>query len=257
MLAGNLGECLLPIPIYLVAGLAVLCVLAFRNRQWRLRRWRYAVLALLLWSYCFSTPAIANAWIDHLESRYERVTNVASGVHDTLIVVLSSGFAIKIADHDAMKLDAPGWERTYAGIQLWRKAGGQLLFVGEPSPDGKQSIAELMAEVARESGVPTTAIQVETRSRNTFENLQFSKAIIAAHGENAWLVTSAIHMPRAMAVARNLGLRIRPYPCDYRATQLRHWYAWLPNADGPAMHAEAFHEVVGLAYYRIRGRASR
>jgi uncharacterized SAM-binding protein YcdF (DUF218 family) len=254
VIAGNVSELFLPIPVYLVAGLAVLCVLAFRRRQSPLRRWRYVFLALFVWSACMSTPGIANAWIDHLESRHPRVTSVAADP-DTLVVVLSSGFTVKMADHDEVKLDAAGWERTYAGIELWRQTGGQLLFVGEPSLDGKRSIAGLMAEVAQKSGVPAAAIQVETRSLTTFENLTFTRAIIAAHGDHVWLVTSAIHMPRAMAVAQKLELRVRPYPCDYRATQLQHWYAWLPNAGGPAMFGDVLHEVIGLAWYRHTNRA--
>src|SRR5262249_37539358 len=105
------------------------------------------------------------------------------------------------------------------------------------------------------SGVPASAVRVETKSRNTSENLAFSREIVTPFGDHVWLVTSALHMRRAMAVAHKLGIKARPYPCDYRGLPMLHWYAWLPNSGGAAMFADALHEWLGLAYYRTKGYA--
>jgi uncharacterized SAM-binding protein YcdF (DUF218 family) len=208
----------------------------------------------VLWSYCFSTPGIARALLNSLERRHPLVRE-PSTADAPLIVVLSSGYPIRRDDGYQSNLDLAGWERTWAGITLWRKVGGRLLFVGAPTPDGKSSVAAFMAEIATNSGVPPGAVAVETKSRNTYQNLAFTREMIASHPGLAWLVTSAVHMPRAMAVARKLGIRLHPYPCDYRASPLQHWYAWLPNSGGPSMFAQAFHEIVGRLYYRMKGYA--
>ncbi len=255
MLIDDAIQLFLPTTVHLVALILILCVYSFRHRETRLGRARYVLLALFLGSYALSTPAIANALVEHLEDEYPAVPE-PSVERDALIVVLSTGSTVNKGESYEVRLDAAGWERTLAGIRLWKRLGGKLLFVGEPAPDGRTSVAAFMSEVARDSGVPADAIQLETKSRNTYENLLFTRDLIASHGDRAWLVTSALHMRRAMAVARKLGLRPRPYPCDYRSVQLMHWYAWIPNSGGPAMFAEALHELVGLGYYHLKGYAN-
>lgn len=254
MLVGNVSELFLPIPVYLFALLTALCVRAFRRRATRLGRLRYVMLGLVVWSYVFSTPAIAHAVARRMEHTYPRVTDPPKS-EDPLIVVLASGYLMSVEGRWQTRLDAAGWERTYAGIELWRRIGGKLRFVGEPGAQGQPSVAALMAATAISSGVPASAVETEDESRNTHENIEYSRERIAAHPGEVWLVTSAIHMPRAMAVSRRLGLQPTPYPCDYRATETRHWYAWLPNSGGPAALSGALHELVGLAWYRLRGRA--
>jgi len=255
VLVRDLSEFFLPIPVYLVALLVVLCVHAFRRRGSRLRRLRYVLLGVVVWSWVFSTPAFAHAIALRLERAYPRVTDPApSG--DSLIVVLASGFSIRIDGEWQTRLDAAGWERTHAAIALWRRTGGQLLFVGQPGAKGKPSVATVMAEIAIASGVPRSAVHTENASRNTHENIAFSRERIASHRGKVWLVTSAMHMPRAMAVVRKMGLELTPYPCDYRATTARPWYGWIPNAGAPAVFSDALHEVIGLVYYRLRGRAA-
>ena len=103
--------------------------------------------------------------------------------------------------------------------------------------------------------MPATAINVEPASLNTYENIQFSKSLLDRNGAEVWLVTSALHMPRAMAVARKMGVPAVAYPCDFRAEERPHWRLWLPSNAGPAMLEEALHEWLGLLYYRLRGWA--
>lgn len=254
MLANHLSELSLPIPVYFVVTLVLLSVHAFRHPEGKLARWRWLLVALTMWSWLLTTPALANLWLGALEHQYPRVTDGATG-QKPLIVVLTSGYTIDADGHVEAKLDLGGWERVYAGIALWRRTGGKLLFVGGPSPGGAPSTSEVMAAVARDAGVPPEAIEAERKSATTAQNLRFSKQEIAARGDDVWLVTSAIHMPRAMGVARALDLHVRPYPCDFRSTELRHWYAWLPNAGGPALFADALHETLGIIWYRLRGYA--
>jgi len=244
----------LPMSVHLVLLLGIVCLQAFRYPRTKLGRWRYGLGGLLVWSYLACTPGIANAFIHQMEKRHEASVAVADA--EAVILVLSSGFAVKQGGGYEARLDEAGWERTYAGIRLWRQVGGRLLFVGGPSPDGGSSQAETMAAIACASGVPEQAVVLEKRSRSTYENLLFSRETVAAAGSRAWLVTSALHMPRAMATAEKLGLKLRPYPCDYRAIQLQHWYAWIPNTGGASLLADFLHEWIGLAYYRMRGYAA-
>lgn len=255
MLVSELFEFFLPIPVYLVAILAVLCVRAFRRPSSRLWRARWVLVGATLWCWIFSTPAIANAWLRDLEDRYPDANPQAQDPN-ALIFVLGSGSVNKRNGRWEIELDTPGWERTIAAIRLWRKTGGEILFAGGSTPDGSASGGQVMADVALAAGVPREAIRVETKSASTYENVLFSRDLLAQRGdEHVWLVTSAMHMPRAMAVAAKLGLHPHPAPCDRQGFDIQHWYAWLPHSTGPAMFGPVLHERIGLLVYRLRGRA--
>ena len=60
---------------------------------------------------------------------------------------------------------------------------------------------------------------MERRSRNTQENAEFSKALVAPkEGERWLLVTSAFHMPRSVGLFRKAGFAVEPYPVDWRVS---------------------------------------
>jgi uncharacterized SAM-binding protein YcdF (DUF218 family) len=246
------SELFLPNSLHVLALLLVLSVLAFHRRGTPLARLRYPLLVAVAWSSCLSTPGVANALVNHLEGGYPPVSS-ADADDGALIVVLSSAATSRQGDHYEVTLDLAGWERTWASIRLWRRLSGQLLFVGGPTPDGRTSAAERMAAIAMAAGVPSSVVHIETQSRNTYENLLFSREQIVSRGGHAWLVSSAMHLPRAMAVGQKLGLRLRPYPCDWRGIELVHWYAWLPSSGGPAAFQGSMHELMGLAYYHLKG----
>lgn len=248
----------MPGPLYLVLLLLLLTVHAFRRRETRLGRARWLLLAALVLTDVSSTTAIANALVARLERPHPRrpaTAKITPPDGEALVMVLSSGSSLKRGNGWEVRLDAAGWERLQAGMRLWREVGGRLLFSGGPTPDRSASEAATMAAIAVASGVPQSAITVESESRNTYQNLAFSKDLVAAHRGRVYLVTSAMHMTRAVAVAERLDLTVEPYACDHRALELRHWYAWLPDNGGAMTFAEALHEMLGLVYYRLRGWA--
>jgi uncharacterized SAM-binding protein YcdF (DUF218 family) len=83
------------------------------------------------------------------------------------------------------------------------------------------------AEVARKWAlarrIPAAAIRIETRSRTTHQNLVEARAIMRAEGlRTALIVSDPLHLPRAMRMARDLGIDARPGP----ATTSRYRSGW-------------------------------
>ena len=75
---------------------------------------------------------------------------------------------------------------------------------------GKHPPAEALAMRALlvEAGVPEAAIHPEPMSRNTLENIRFALPILSRIGARRVIVVSdAPHLPRALLVARRLGLQ--------------------------------------------------
>lgn len=252
------SELMLPSATYLVLLLLVLSFWGCAGSNGSVRRLRGLWLALCLWAWVFSTPAVANLLVRQLEGIPRSQSDFAPLRNEqTVVVVLASGEVWSRGGELQTRLDASGWERIRAAVGLWHKTGGRLLVAG--GPGGKvadsHSFAALMSEVAREMGVPRDSIVLGSGSARTFEDLSFASATVGEAQGPVWLVTSAMHMPRSLAVARQLALPMIPFQCDYRQNENPSWKAWLPNNGGPELFAAVFHEVLGLVYYRWRGWA--
>jgi uncharacterized SAM-binding protein YcdF (DUF218 family) len=105
-------------------------------------------------------------------------------------------------------------------------------------------------------GVAAQRIEVESASRNTYENAALSYAAAQPKpGENWLLVTSAMHMPRAMGSFRRAGWTITPYPVDYRTSTTIAMTPGLLLADNLTLTNLATKEWFGLIGYYWLGRS--
>lgn len=249
---------LMPGPAPLALLLAALCVAAWRRPPGPRPALLRAALGLATaWCWILATPAVGNLLVRDLEGDRPASQDAPPRAgSDTLIVVLASGRLFTGSGEPRPEFDADGWDRFHAALGLWRRTGGTLLFTGGPGHGPADSFGHLMERLAIDAGVPSSAIRVTTGSRTTFEDLREASAVIRAHAGPSVLVTSAMHMPRALAVARALGLRMTPHRCAYRQIVTPTWKAWLPNNGTPDLWRDALHEVLGLRYYRLRGWAA-
>jgi uncharacterized SAM-binding protein YcdF (DUF218 family) len=118
--------------------------------------------------------------------------------------------------------------------------------------------AEFAVPLIESFGIARERIVAEDRSRNTIENAIFSRDLAQQKPGERWLlVTSAVHMPRAVGVFRRVGFDIEPYPVDWRTRGtgdvLRPFSAL---SEGLARTDNAMREWVGLAVYWLMGHTS-
>jgi uncharacterized SAM-binding protein YcdF (DUF218 family) len=107
-------------------------------------------------------------------------------------------------------------------------------------------------------GVPHERITAEEQSRNTIENAVFSRLLADPKPGERWLlVTSASHMPRAIAAFRAAGFAVEAYPVNWH-TRGRSDAAepFMSFAGGLAMTDHAVHEWMGLVAYWLTGKTS-
>lgn len=91
---------------------------------------------------------------------------------------------------------------------LWRAGRVDLVVgcggLGRHAPTEAEAIAALL----RAEGVPEGAIRLEPASRTTRENLALAVPILRDEGvDQAVIVTDPYHAPRALLIARQMGLR--------------------------------------------------
>lgn len=147
-------------------------------------------------------------------------------------------------------------DRLIAFTDLARRyPEARLIFTGRGAWEERAQFSE--ADVAREvlgiMGLDITRVQFEAESRNTIENAEKSLPLAQLRPGQTWLlITSAMHMPRAVNCFRTVGWPVLPYPVDYVAGGDAHW-TFQPLSALSRLDF-ATQEWVGLAAYRILGR---
>ncbi|WP_193371243.1 YdcF family protein [Pelagibius marinus] len=119
--------------------------------------------------------------------------------------------------------------------------------------------AEITQRLFEQLGVDMSKVRFEAESRNTAENARLTMGLLGDEGDTAggpWLlVTSAAHMPRAVASFRSAGLPLLPYPVDYKTEPDN--LLWPRDIGGSfGLAGAALHEWLGLAVYYVTGRSA-
>jgi len=98
--------------------------------------------------------------------------------------------------------------RVTLGVGLYREGAAPLLVLSGGG-DGPVAEAAAMRDLAREAGVPATALLLEVESGNTFENAANTARLLHAAGKRrVVLVSDRLHLPRAARLFRRAGLEV-------------------------------------------------
>jgi len=105
-------------------------------------------------------------------------------------------------------------ERINHAIILYRKGQvRKLIFTGGQGNPGEPTESSAARDYALQSGVPASAILIEEKSHNTYENILYAKQLADTHGiKKVLIVSDPLHMKRAMAMATDAGLAADPSP---------------------------------------------
>ncbi len=193
-----------------------------------------------------------------LEDRFPAPTAVPAQVHG--IIVLGGPELGPLSRDRGQPQLRDGAERFMAAADLARqRPSARLTFTGgSGSLSGdKTAGATVAGPIFAQLGIPAARVELESTSRNTWENATHSLATFQPTADQTWLVvTSALHMPRAMGCFRAAGwpARLVPWPVDYvTSTRGARWPTW-DMVDGSRRTERAVREWLGLLAYRLMGR---
>lgn len=112
--------------------------------------------------------------------------------------------------------------RLEAAYRLWKAgAAPRILVTGGKRPGDRFSEGAAGCRYLRRLGVPKKALICEEKSTSTWENLLAAKRVFG--GKQVILVTDAPHLPRALMLAKRLGLVARGYPVRGRFASRYVW----------------------------------
>ena len=220
---------------------AVLAALRRRRLAWALAALSWAWLALC------STPAFSNLLVGAVE---RSVPYIPLQRLPRMPAMLVLGGGVEPAQHPGHlpHLNSAA-ARVWYAARLYHAGKAPLVVLsgGNAQPGVEQgSEAQAMRSLLRDLGVPSSAMLLEQRSLDTRENARNSAALLARRGiHRVLLVTSALHMRRALALMRRNGLHAVPAATDFE--DRRRWGAlqWLPSAGALQRSGRAIQETVG------------
>ncbi len=122
----------------------------------------------------------------------------------------------------------------------------------------KPKEAEFARDKFIENGIPAEDVFSEVGSRDTYENAIYSKRILDSLQLKPpyVLVTSALHMRRAEAVFKKVGMDVVISPCAYETLDVKfYWKDYIiPDIDTLFQWRRFLKEAVGLWMYKLAGR---
>jgi uncharacterized SAM-binding protein YcdF (DUF218 family) len=244
------------------------CLLAWlgcRGLGWR-RPARFFLAVLLLYGGAILLTPLPELALRSLENRFPVPGSVAEVAPEQIAGIIVLGGATADGAIAAAR-GQPGLnaaaERLTTAMALHRAMPDKPFvvsgFSGRLVPRG-WSEPEITRRLFEEQGLDLSRVTFEAESRNTAENARFTAEMLggdsSAEGEaRPWLlVTSAWHMPRAVASFRTERLEVLPFPVDFRTEpdNLR----WPRDIAGSLQVAGiALREWLGLAAYYATGRS--
>lgn len=242
-------------PLGLALLLASIALILGRFR--RVSRLALLLTIVLLW--LASMPVTARLLALRWEAAYPPVA--VADLPRGEVIVLLGGFVKQPLPPRVVPDLKEGVDRLFEVADLFRAgnaptiliSGGNLPWHNIVAPE-----AHWIASFLGELGVPAEAITIEDKSRNTRENAVFTAAILRDKGwHSVLLVTSADHMPRAIAAFRKVGIEAIAAPADVQARTpvYEDVLDVLPDADALVETSGVLKEMFGFVYYRLRGWA--
>ena len=244
------------------------------------RRARVCLVLALAVAYGLSIPPVSRTLAWTLERRYPVPADaaVAAGAPFDAVVVLAGGVARAGGLRPQDRTEPITLERLVCGRELMVRGASSTIVLsggsgepfGEHAPEalimahtlrslgsgrGKQHSSVTLDGRQRSTVTLEWTIRTESRSRTTYENAVETGKLLGARTRIA-LVTSALHMPRAMAVFSRQGFHATPFPCGFLAGPPRSGVMeYVPDVVALKESTSAINEWVGLALYRLAGKA--
>jgi len=201
----------------------------------------FAFFSLLLLSY----PPVGNLLLQQLESQYSKYDYKEIDI--SYIHVLGGGHHENEKWPLSSQIGNASLKRTIEGITIYKRLNNpsiKLIFTGYSGFDNTVPNAEINSSIAIIADIDNQNIIVNGNPKDSKEEVNFSKAIIT--DSRFILVTSASHMPRAMALYNDVGLNPIPAPTDFHGKDKSFLSA--PSITSFEKTRIAFHEYLGALW---------
>ncbi len=187
----------------------------------------------ILWIALISYNPFSNSLLKPLESTYQKLQTIPP---DVKYILLLGG-----------DMENRAWEV----LKLYHQIPKSKIITS--GYEGSLKIPEAIrtAEILSKIGIPIDDIIIHSKPKDTKEEAMKIKEIL---GEQPFiLVTSAYHMPRAIALFQKEGLNPIAAPSDFKI-QTKSKLLSLPSGGNLQKTEIAWHEYLGILWGKLRGQ---
>ena len=194
-----------------------------------------------------------------IEKEFHTNTKIPERV-DGILILGGATNPLLFKEFDQISLNGSA-ERLVESVMIIRKfEKAKVIFSGgsgivNRSDIGHSQVAKLFY---KKMGVDSNKIFFEDKSRNTHENIIYSKKIAKPKKNENWLlITSAFHMKRALLIAEKNNWKFIPYAVDFKNIKE---FKLTPNLNllsNLNSFQSGLHEWLGLVSYYLMGRTEK
>lgn len=179
------------------------------------------------------------------------------------IGIVLGGMVIYDAENDIIKFNSNADRLLQTLPKLKNNNLDYMFFSGGSGdiyhPENKE--ADFVISYLNSIHFPTKNILFENKSRNTYQNAQFTKRVLSEKfkdlsSKKILLITSSLHMKRSLACFEKEGLF-----CDYLTSnrqagprKFEFQHCFIPNISALSGWNHLAHEIIGYITYSITGR---
>src|SRR3569832_1608337 len=189
-----------------------------------------------------------------LENTYPRPSKLPPHIEGILVLDGGMGGGVEMARGAPTPNNS--MPRILAAVDLARRyPSARLIYSGciDQREQGRARMRAAVRQLVAAMGLAPARVTFEDRSTNSEQSMvNLRKMLHPMPGQTWMLVTSAVHLPRSMQLAQDIGWQLTPWPSDYVSPpgpvgvgRFNYASGGLPEID------YALHEWVGLAAHRL------
>ena len=242
-------------PLYILSFFLLILIFLLLFTNFKKVTIFFAKFLLILFLFFGYTP-FSNFLLNKIEDSIKPSKYPAQQLTGVIILGGSFDLELESKERNEVLLNSAA-ERLTKALEIYRKNPRLLILFSGASNKIKPigwSESDMAKKFFLEQGVRSENLMFENQSRNTFENISYSKDIIKNNKGTWGLITSASHMPRSYFAFKKQGLILEPIIADYRTGTSSIFWINFDIKNGLENWNIILHEVVGIFYYKITGK---
>lgn len=190
-------------------------IIAFWYRKKPFKYFKAYLITGIVLFMLSSTTYLPKLLINNVESQYNPIefdqldTSQVYYIH-----VLGAGSTIDQRLPSTMNISSEAMKRLIEGIRVYTHLDNSILVTSAYAAAGDKSLAKLSKEAAISLGVNEAQIKMLETPKTTLEEANAFKQAFGTD-KKIIIVTSALHMPRAIEIFQDKGLNVIAAPADY------------------------------------------
>jgi len=242
-------------PLYILSFFLLILIFLLLFTNFKKLTLFFAKFLLILFLFFGYTP-LSNFLLNKIEDFIKPSKYPVQQLKGVVVLGGSFNSGLQSKERNEVLLNSSA-ERLTKVLEIYNKNPKILIlfsgFSGELKPQG-WSESDMAKKFFLEQGVRSENLIFENKSRNTFENINYSKDIIKNYKGTWGLITSASHMPRSYFGFKRQGLILEPIIVDYKTGTSPIFWISFNIGSGLSNWSTLLHEVVGISYYKITGK---